>query len=178
MARSRARPPLPQHFESRYVKIHGLRQYQQKLIELGDGMAGKGAVYALAGGANLMRDAVRQRVPILQQPDPRRRPGVLRSAITAMRVETTRYAATFVVGIRLLTAKAIGRFKRQTGRGSQDNPNDPFYGTILEFGKTPRTAHPSIRPGFQASGEPALRVAFERLREFTLREINRLRDKR
>lgn len=168
-----ARPPAP-NFSSQYVKIRGLREYQQKLDALGDGMADHGCVYALAGGIDQMRDAVRARVPVLRRPDPRRRAGTLRNAIQALRSSATKYAVTYVAGIRLLSGRAIRAFKRKTGKGARDNPSDPFYGPVLEYGKTPRTRHPFIRPGFQAAGEAALRTSADRLRTFTLGEIKRL----
>ena len=156
------------------VQIRGLREYQAKLAELGENMVAKGCVAALGPGANLMRDAARSRAPVLQTPDPRRKPGTLRNAIRAMRVKPQKYAVQFVVGIRLLTARAVGAFKRKTGRGAKDNPDDPFYGTILEFGKTARTRHPFLKPAFQAAAEPAVKLAFQRLRDFTDNEIRRL----
>lgn len=156
------------------VHIKGLRQYQDKLLQLGDGMVTKGCVVALGPGANLMRDAARMRAPVLQMPDPRRKPGTVRNAVQAMRVEAQKYAVTFVVGIRLLTSRAIGGFKRKTGRDGKNNPDDPYYGTILEFGKTPRTRHPFLKPAFQAAAEPAVKLAGEKLRDFTDAEIRRL----
>ncbi len=121
-----------------------------------------------------MAKAARSRAPILQTPDPRRRPGTVRDAVRAMRVQASKYAVTFVVGIKLLASRAIGAFKRKTGRDAKNNPNDPFYGTILEFGKTARTRHPFLKPGFQASAEAAVKLAGEKLGEFTNAEIRRL----
>lgn len=156
------------------VKIHGLREYQDKLVQLGDGMLTKGCVAALGPGANLMRNAARARAPVLQTPDPRRRAGTLRNAIQAMRVAAGQFAVTFVIGVRMLTARAIGAFKRKTGRDANNNPDDPFYGSILELGKTVRTRHPFLKPAFQASAEPAVKLAGQKLGEFTDGEIRRL----
>lgn len=156
------------------VQIKGLREYQDKLVRLGEGMITKGCVAALGPGADLMRNAARMRAPVLQQPDPRRKAGTLRNAIRAMRVEAQKYAVTFVVGIKLLTSRAVGAFKRKTGRDAKNNPDDPFYGTILEFGKTARTRHPFLKPAFQASAEPAVKLAGQKLGEFTEAEIRRL----
>lgn len=175
MAR-RLRIPIPPAnlATSGRVQLRGMREYQEKLVRLGNDMIGRGCITALAPGADVMRDAVRARTPVLQQPDPRRRPGVLRNAITAMHVASERFAATYVIGIKLLSARAIGAFKRKTGRDSRNNPDDPFYGTILEFGKTPRTRHPFVRPGFQASAERAVKVAFSHLQLFTDAAIRRI----
>lgn len=156
------------------VHVRGLREYQDKLVRLGEGMVNKGCVMALAPAANLMRDAARSRAPILQAPDPRRKPGTLRNAIHAMRVKPGEFAVTFVVGIRMLTSRAVGAFKRRTGRDGRDNPDDPFYGSILELGKTARTRNPFLKPAFQASAEPAVKLAGEKLRDFTEGEIRRL----
>lgn len=156
------------------VQIKGLREYQDKLVRLGEGMVTKGCVFAMAPGADLMAKAAQARAPILQTPDPRRRAGTVRNAVRAMRVAPGKYAVTFVVGIKLLAARAIGAFKRKTGRDAKNNPNDPFYGTILEFGKTPRTRHPFLKPGFQASAEAAVKLSGQKLGEYTDAEIRRL----
>lgn len=163
------------------VRLKGLSEYQDKLARLGAGMVVNGCVAALASGANLMRSAAVARAPSLQNPDPRRKAGTLRNAIVAMRVgggarsrAVLHYAVQYVIGIRLLTRGAIGRFKRRTGRQGSENPDDPFYGTILEFGSSERTRHPFLRPAFQASAEPAVKMSFEKLRDFTDAEIRRL----
>lgn len=174
MARTRARATSTYLSASGRVELRGLREYQEKLLRLGDGMVTQGCVVALAPGANLMRDAARLRAPVLQSPDPRRKPGTLRNAIQALRVEPQKYAVQYVVGIRLLAARAIGRFKRRTGLQAKDNPDDPFYGTILEFGRTARTRHPFLKPAFQASAEAAVKRSFDGLRAYTDAEIRRL----
>ncbi len=175
MARKMPSPPRFSNLSATgNVQIKGLREYQDKLLQLGQGMITKGCVAALGPGADLMRNAARSRAPTLQLPDPRRKPGTVRNAIQAMRVEAQKYAVTFVVGIKLLSSRAVGRFKRKTGRDGRDNPDDPFYGTILEFGKTARTRHPFLKPAFQAAAEPAVKLAGEQLREFTDAEIRRL----
>lgn len=156
------------------VRLTGLSEYVQKLGELGEGMVDRGCVVALARGSDLMRDAVKRQAPVLEKPDRRRLPGTLRNSIQAMRVRTTQYAVTFVVGIKLLSRGAVSRFKRKTGRGGNENPSDPFYGTVLEYGKTQRTRHPFLLPGFQASSQEALSVAFGSLQQFTDSEIRRL----
>lgn len=156
------------------VQIKGLREYALKLEALGDGMATTGCITALADGGEALVRGVRQLVPILKSPDPRRTPGTLRNAIQKLRVKTTRFAVTYVVGIKLLGARAVSRFKQMTRRKSADNPHDPFYGTVLEFGRIPRTQHPSIKPGFEISKYEAVRLSFERLKIFTLNQIARL----
>jgi len=175
MARRIAAAPRASNLRTTdHVQIKGLREYQDKLVMLGEGMITKGCVAALGPGADLMRNAARARAPVLQIPDPRRKPGTLRNAIRAMRVEPKKYAVTFVVGIKLLASRAIGAFKRKTGRNAKNNPDDPFYGPVLELGKTDRTRHPFLKPGFQASAEPAVRLAGQKLGEFTDAEIRRL----
>ena len=156
------------------VRLIGMRDYAQRLQRLGDGMIERGCVVALAPGADLLRDAVRARAPVLQQPDPRRKPFTLKNAIVAMRSKATRFAVTYVVGIRLLKAAAITRFKKRSGRGASENPDDPFYGTILEYGRTPRTMRPFLRPAFSASARPAVEASFNRLKSFTDSEIRRI----
>jgi hypothetical protein len=157
------------------VELKGLNEYTTKLMMLGDSMVHVGCVRALAPGANLMRDAARMRAPVLQVPDPRRRAGTLRNAIQAMRVSKPGvYAVTYVVGIKLLSSRAIGAFKRKTGRDGKFNPEDPYYGTILEFGKTPRTRRPFLKPAFQVAAEPAVRLSFDHLKMYTDAAIRRI----
>ena len=168
-------PRVPQNLAlSETVRLTGMRQYAERLRELGDNMIERGCVIALAPGANLLRDAVRARAPVLQAADPRRRPGTLRNAVQAMRVKTTRFAVTYVIGVRQLKAAAIARFKRKSGRKAAENPDDPFYGSILEFGKTPRTQRSFIRPAFDAAGRQAIEVSFRRLADYTDAEIRRI----
>lgn len=175
MARRMRIPIPPSNLGSRgRVQLRGLREYTERLVVLGDEMVVKGCVSSLAPGAKVMRDAARRYVPVLKSPDPRRKPGTLRDAMVAMRVKAEKYAVTYVVGIKLLAGAAVSRFKRSTGRASSENPNDPFYGTILEFGKTGRTQHPFLKPAFAASAERAVKVAFEHLRMFTLDAIRRI----
>jgi hypothetical protein len=91
-----------------------------------------------------------------------------------MRVRAGKYPVTFVVGIKMLSTAAVSRFKRRSGRGSSENPNDPYYGTILEFGKSDRTRHPFLKPAFASSAQRAVQVAFDRLRVFTMDAIQRI----
>lgn len=157
------------------VEVKGLKEYATKLMMLGESMVMVGCVRALAPGADLMRDAARNRAPVLQVPDYRRKPMTLRNAIQAMRVSKPGvYAVTYVVGIRLLAARAIGAFKRKTGRDGAFNPNDPFYGTILEYGKTARTRRPFLKPAFQVAAEPAVKTAFDHLKMYTDAAIRRI----
>lgn len=158
------------------VQVKGLREYSQKLQSLGDGMLETGCVRALALGGEVLVRAVRRFVPVLKMPDPRREPGTLRNAVQKMRVRgrAAKYAVTYVIGIRLLTSRQVSQFKRQTGRKSSENPRDPFYGTILVYGRTPRTRHDFMRPGFQAGAPEAVRVSGQELQRYTLGEIRRL----
>lgn len=170
MAKVRVPPPSNLGHHGR-VQLRGLREYQQKLVDLGDDMLSKGCVVALAPGADVMRDAARQFAPVLQRPDPRRRPGTLRNAIHAMRVRPGKYAVTFVVGIKLLGGRAVAAFKKRTGRGASENPDDPFYGPMVELSGT--RGRPFLRPAFASSAQRAVNVAFDRLRIYTDDAIRR-----
>lgn len=160
------------------VEIKGLRNYQEQLSRLGEDMVLRGCVVALAPGADVLRDAVKPRVPVLQRPDIRRRPGTLRNAIRALRVKAGRFPVTYVVGIRLLTGRAISAWKKKSGKSGAENPNDPYYGTILEFGRTARTRRPFIRPAFDQAAQRAIEVAVRRLASFTDDAVRRLGAKR
>jgi hypothetical protein len=157
------------------VELKGLSEYVNRLEQLGGDMVFIGCVRSLGPGANLMRDAARARAPVLQMPDPRRKPGTLRDAITTLRVTKPRkFAVEFVVGIRLLSRSAVTKFKQKTGRDSKENPDDPFYGPILEMGRTERTRRQFLRPAFQTSAESAVRLSFDRLKAYTLERIRQL----
>lgn len=174
MARMRL-PVVPQNLGAAgTVRLEGMKEYARRLQELGDGMVTRGCVVALAPGANILREAARARAPVLKTPDPRRRPLTLKNAVQALRVKTTRFAATFVVGIRLLKGSQVAAFKKRTGKAGNENPDDPFYGTILEYGKTPRTRRPFLKPAFDAAAKPAVQTSFEHLKRFTEREIRRI----
>jgi chromosome segregation ATPase len=73
-----------------------------------------------------------------------------------------------------LKAAQVKAFTKRTGRKSSENPDDPFYGSILEYGKTARTQRPFIRPAFDASAAQAVQVSFNRLGTYTEAEIRRL----
>lgn len=161
------------------VELKGLREYQERLGELGADMMDRGLVLSLGAGSLVMRDAVRQYAPVLRAPDPRRLPGTLKSAVVRMRSSVSRYSMTFVVGVRLLSAQAVRAFKVARARSGQRwsgnfNPHDPFYGPILELGKTPRTRHPFLKPGFNASAVRAVTVARDTLGGYTEAAIRRL----
>jgi hypothetical protein len=162
------------------VELKGLREYSERLYELGDGMLEVGVVQGLGKGADVMRDAARRFAPVLQMPDPRRKPGTLRAAVQALRSKVTHgHSVTFVIGVRLLSSSAVRAFKVARARAGQRwsgalNPNDPFYGSVLELGKTDRTRHPFLRPGFSAAAVQALRVATDHLRGYTEAAIRRL----
>lgn len=174
MARMRLPAPPSNLGAAGTVQLRGLRDYAQRLQELGTNMVERGCVIALAPGANILREAARARAPVLKAPDPRRRPMVLKNAVQAMRSKVTRYAVTYVVGIRLLKGSQVAAFKRRTGKTGAENPDDPFYGTILEYGKTARTRRPFLKPAFEAASKPAVRTAFEHLKMYTDREIRRI----
>lgn len=173
MARA-ARLPRPSNlgFQGR-VQIRGLREYQDKLVDLGNDMLTKGCVTALAPGANVMKDAARAFAPVLQKPDPRRRAGTLRDAITAMHVKPGKYAVTYVIGVRMLASRVVAEFKKRTGRAGSENPNDPFYAPIVELSEM--RGRPFMRPAFASSAQRAVNVAFDRLRSFTEAAIRRHR---
>ena len=168
-------PVVPTNLETTgSVRLVGMREYALKLQQLGDGMIERGCVVALAVGVNEMRDAVKARAPVLRVADARRRPGVVRNAVQALRSRLTRFAVTYVVGVRQLTSGRVRQFTRRTGKRSSENPDDPWYANILEYGKSKRTHHPFIRPAFSASAPRAVQISFNRLRSFTESEIHRI----
>lgn len=135
---------------------------------------------ALMAGARLIADDAERRAPVLQQPDPRRRPGTVRRNIRARPVRATPgNTATVIVGVRRISGKALVAFKTaqfargRRGRGA-DNPNDPFYWRFLEFGTSKMAARPFMRPAFAARRGEALDLFRRRLSQRLVAEAHRL----
>ena len=147
------------------VEVKGLRELNAALLELPRQMSKRVLDAALkAGGEVIAKDASR-RAPVLQEPDPRRRPGTVRDAVkVTSRRDTEGHSALAVVKPKRLTAKQVRFFKLLTGRKGADNPMDPFYWWFIEFGTRFQAARPFLRPAFEAQKHNALRAIHERLR--------------
>lgn len=153
------------------VKFHGLKDIERALQELPRRVDRRILNEGLLDGARLVRDEARAKAPVLREEHSRRRPGVLRRAIQAIRVRPQGYAATVLVRVRPLSKGAIARFKKKAiARGMKnvngaDNPNDPFYWRFVEFGTSKMSARPFLRPAFEAKKVAAVRAAIALFRE-------------
>jgi HK97 gp10 family phage protein len=148
------------------VQWKGFRELEQNLKMLGSEMHEKGVKRMMSRAAVPMRDDAKVRAPILREPDPRRRPGALRDAISIWRKKGTQHAVTYYVGVRRLSKKAVRAFKQATGRSSSENPDDAFYGLMVELGTSKMRAQPFLRPAFESKKLESVRVALETGREF------------
>jgi HK97 gp10 family phage protein len=156
------------------IRINGLRAIQQALNELPKKVDRKLLNQGLIAGATLVRDDARDRVPLLQVPDARRRRGTLRRAIRAGRVRPTQYAATVWVRIRQLTRRQVTKYKAKNKGSAKDNPNDPFYWAFVEFGTSTQPARPFMRPAFEAKKQAAVLKSVGLFRERVQAEIAKL----
>lgn len=157
------------------VRIHGLRQIREAMQALPARMDRKLLNRGLMAGARLIRDEARRRVPVLKEPNARRRAGTLKRAIRAGVVRPERYAATTWVRVRPLKARQIALFVKRTGKlKGADNPNDPYYWRFVEFGTSKMPARPFLRPAFESQKLAAVHQAIAELRPLVEREIEKL----
>ena len=134
-------------------------------------------------GALLIRDDARPRVPVLKEPDARRKAGALRDAVRATRGKRDGSIGSAYVYVRMLTKKAIAKFKRgQTAKGLRvqgaSNPDDPFYWRFVEFGTSKMRAFPFLRPAFDAKKIEAAERIKDALRQGIETEAAKLAGKR
>jgi HK97 gp10 family phage protein len=148
------------------VHWKGFRELEQNLKMLGEEMREKGVKLMMSRAAVPMRDDAKSRAPVLVKPDPRRRPGTLRNAISIWRKRKTPHAVTYYVGVRRLSGKKVTAFKRSTGRAASENPDDPYYWIFQELGTSKMRAQPFLRPAFESKKLESVRVALETGREF------------
>jgi HK97 gp10 family phage protein len=91
--------------------------------------------------------------------------GLVRRSIRSTRGKRRDTEASAFVSVRSLSKKKVAAFKKETGKKSGLNPNDPYYWKVLEFGKSSRTSHPFIRPAFEAKKHEAAKEIMDYLRE-------------
>lgn len=101
--------------------------------------------------------------------------GLIEKALRSTRGVKRNTESSAFVGIRPLSRRAVARFKRETGKKSGLNPVDPYYWKVLEFGKSDRTAHPFLRPAFNASKERSADVIFKAIKAGLATAIRKLR---
>lgn len=126
------------------VRIRGLDELKAQLRAIPEKLRRRALRNALAAGARIVRDEARRNAPVLRTPDPRRKPGTVRDAIT---VRTSKQAKAngdvgVFVNVRPLKAAQIRAYKAKGGKAAS-NPNDPFYWRWLEFGRQGRAGQGS-----------------------------------
>jgi HK97 gp10 family phage protein len=141
------------------VRWQGLRELEQLLVALPRESQRRGALaQALLVGAQPIVETSRQLAPVLKEPDPRWKPGVVRRNIRARRVRPRGYAATVIVGVRQFGKRAFQRLqKRAAKKGGllrapgRNNPDDPFYWIFSELGAPARgiPARAFLRPALE-----------------------------
>lgn len=162
------------------VEIKGLRELERNINELAEQVRERGVKRMVSAAAVPIRDDARRRAPVLKTPDYRRKPGTLRNSIQIWRKRDTPYAATYFVGVRGLSRRAIRLFKQTNSRPGRaarahDNPDDPFYWRFVELGTSRRSAQPFLRPAFEGKKRDAVTAMIAEGRRFLTAAAGRLR---
>lgn len=149
------------------IRVEGLREIALAARKLTDQVKRKIAKDAVQAGAGVVSRAARGLAPVLKPEyhhDRRRQAGTLKRAIVAVPVRKGDYPEEVmsIVGIRLLSNKAITKFKGSTGKAGAANPRDPYYGVMVEVGsrghKRRRKAIAGVRflkRGFEGNAQNA-----------------------
>lgn len=153
------------------VEVKGLRELRAALMELPVRVQAKAVYASLNAGAAPMRDEAKNRVPVLQESVPHRRPGTLKRAIRVSRSRINRGKdglTEVILRVKPLKVRQIGAFKAsQAAAGhtpnSAQNPDDPFYWRFVEFGTSKMPARPFLRPAFEVHKNRAVELIKARL---------------
>lgn len=148
------------------IKIEGLESLRKALRELPDKIQSRVLSGAVASGARVVLKEARARVRVDT--------GLLRRMLRATRGKRNGSEAAAFVTVRRLSKKKIAEYKRNTGKAAATNAMDPFYWSILEFGKSTRTAHPFIRPAFNATKKDAAEAIKKALQAGIEKEAKKL----
>ncbi len=153
------------------VHIAGLKELLQGLSALPFEL-GKGAIYtALGGAARIVRQQAIANAPQLAASDPavlagRRKSGTLKRAIRASRSKINKGQNglwEIILRVKPLKKRQRLKFKQATGKQGRDNPDDPYYWWLVEFGTRYRQATPFLRPAFAQTKDAQLRAIRERM---------------
>lgn len=155
------------------VKVSGLAEIEQKLLQLAPKLARRHLAKAVRAGSNILRDLAKGKVPV--------KTGALRDRITA-RVRPSKDGKKVVGTIGILYASPQGKSTLTTlftGKGAfkkektgihaavaGDNTQQPgVYGMFLELGTEHAPAQPWLRPAFDEGGQLAIQEAVDELRD-------------
>lgn len=144
------------------VRILGTRETLQAMRQLPKEVNKRKEVLdpALVAGAIVVRNSSRAIAP--------KDTGVLKRNVIAQRWRrpVERMAATVVVRVRSLSARAISRLKkRNLAKGRDLYHGDPFYWRFVEFGTSRMAARPFLRPAFDSKKLDAVLVAVAEARK-------------
>jgi len=139
------------------IQMTGLRELGLAMKELDARLQKKVGRNAVAAGARIIQKQAKQNAPVLKEPAPNRKPGTIKKQIRTKaerRKDGTFEARVWVKGIG---KKKVNEFKAATGRKSSENPDDPWYWWLVEFGTARTPAQPFMRPAFEAKKVEAAR---------------------
>ena len=153
------------------IKLHGLDQLKNTLKDLPAVLGEKVLRAGLRAGAKPIRDEARANAPVLQESDPRRKPGTVQKNIVTRKSKKDKYGV--YVGVKALKAGQIAAFKKNNGK-SANNPDDPFYWIFNEFGTSKMPAAPFLRPAFESKKYDALTRFQEHAKKRVVKEAEKL----
>lgn len=162
------------------IQMHGLQELKATLKDLPARLGERVVRGALRAAGEVIHEDAQSRVPILEEPDPRRKPGVVRDALKVRRSKKDPYGV--FVGVKPLGKRKVKEFiaseHRAGKRGKQvkssNNPDDPWYWIFLEFGTAQMPAAPFLRPAFETQHPAALSRFEEYMKRRLVRETRKL----
>ena len=131
------------------VKVEGLSELRQRLLDLPPKLARKGLRGANFDGAEVLVKAAKETSGFHDKT------GELRAAIGAFRRGYKEMEATHAVGVRGVTRvygdTALNRKLKRVGRKYRVAAGPALYGRFLEFGTSKMAPHPWLRPALFAN---------------------------
>lgn len=121
---------------------------------------------AVRAGSVVIQKEAQSRAPVLQTPDPRRKPGTLKRAIKVRGAKIVR--GTGVVGgvyVRALSKRQIAKFKAKNKAAGAANPDDPYYAGWVEYGTVKMGMRPFMRPALSSKAQAAIDTVAQYTRE-------------
>jgi len=152
------------------VSIEGLNELRIALRRLPEELQKNELAKAVRKGAQTTQADAVARAPFLMKPDPRRKSGLLKSAIKATAGRRNGNVGSAFVYVRMLAKSQISKFKKAMAKAGKRvkgaaNPDDPFYWRFVEFGTSKMAAKPFLRPAFEHTKMQAAERIKEALRE-------------
>lgn len=138
------------------VKVDGLEELGKALRDFPTVLAQKYLKRATFTAAALIEADAISRAPV--------RTGLLKSKIAIFKRSSDGNTAHYAIGVRRLRltrkVKRVLKILRKANGGSSGVTidDDAFYWRFLEFGTAKMSAHPFLRPAFEAQKEAAIEV--------------------